>query len=138
MTERKIIIIGRHDLTDRQKALLRTAFGDYTIVGKIHTVDPNDNSIIEALNKADAVVVQALPIDVLAKLNAKVKTPIYMFKIVPLGVLKTKEAVEVAKKEGADIVNIDPRTGNARVAMTVSLDLVEEVKVVTKPVVTLD
>ncbi len=138
MTERNLIIIGRHELTDRQRKLLEIAFGEYNIIGRVHTVDPEDKTLIEALNKSDGIIIQALPIDVLAKLTKKVSKPIYMFNIVPIGVLKTKEAIETAKKEGADIINIDPRSGNARVALTVSLELVETVTVKTKTVATLD
>ncbi len=138
MTDTRIIIIGRHNLTDRQKKILEKAFGSYTITGKIHTVNPDDKAVIEQLKKADAIIIQTLPIDVLAKLKELLGNKLYIFKILPIGVVSSDEALNIAKEGGCDIVNIDPRTGNARVSITVGLDRITEVVYKTKRVVTLE
>jgi len=133
-----LVIIGRHSLTSKQEELLKKAFGEYNVIGRIATLDLSNETQVAMLRSADAVVIQTLPVDLIAQVLKVTDKPVYIFDIKALGVVTSKEAIEEAVRSGADIVNIDPRTGNARVAMTVSLSRIKKVEIIKEVVATVE
>lgn len=131
----KLLLIGRHSLTEKQKLLLEKVFGKYDII-QIATVDPTD-PIKSLPSSFDAIVIQALPIDLLAKLM-KCNKPIYQFKIIAVDLVNSEEkAKQIAKEKDADIILHDPKTGNYRVSKTIALQRIKKIIIETEDVATI-
>lgn len=135
---KKIILIGRHDLTDKQKLLLDKYFGEWSIDLKLQQVDPANPLKDIDQSRFEAVVVQVLPVDILAKLLRVSRLPVFLFKVEAVAVVSDEREVEdLSRKHDADIVNYDPRSGNYRVAKTVALQRLLRIDIVTEDVATI-
>ena len=137
---KRILVIGRHSLTNRQKKLLEKAFGKFQIVASVATVNPNNPmSTLANYPSYDAILVQTLPLSILALLVRDSKKPIYMFEIEAVDVVTSQNVAEqVAKDNDADIITPDPRTGNFRVAKTTKLMYVSAIRIETQTIATLE
>ena len=133
----RYIVVGRHKFTSVQVRLLEKA-GLTDEVGRIAQVeDPVD--VIKRARElgADAIVVQALPMHLLAQLlqaATRAGIPVYGFKIQPVAMVGIDEECPAE----ADVEIPNPRAGNKRCNKTVALERLIRVLIETQPVVTVE
>ena len=137
----RYLVVGRHRFTDRQLRLLEKA-GLTEEVKRIATVEDPVDVVLQAVELGvDAIVVQSLPMELLARLVDAADSefiPVYTFKIEAIATASNmEEAEEIARREKADIILPDPRSGNIRVSKTVALQRVLRIVVETREVATL-
>ena len=118
--------------------LLDKYFGEWSIDLKLQQVDPANPLKDIDQSRFEAVVVQVLPVDILAKLLRVSRLPVFLFKVEAVAVVSDEREVEdLSRKHDADIVNYDPRSGNYRVAKTVALQRLLRIDIVTEDVATI-
>jgi len=134
----RYLVVGRHNFTPVQVKLLE-AVGLIEEVARVEQVD-NAGAVISMAKEvgAEAIVVQALPMHLLAQLlQAAIRAdiPVYGFRIETVGLYQTREeAEEVAKRVGADIL-LPSREGTWRVARTAALQQLKRIIVEAEDVV---
>jgi len=131
---KSFITIGRHRFTERQLQLLQKA-GLKEEIERIQQVNSVDEVVQKAAQRGAAIVVQALPLPLLAQLLAaanKANVPVYGFRIEALATLSVYSKCPSV----ADIEIPDPRSGNKRCSMTVALQKLKQIVVEAEDVVT--
>ena len=137
---RRFITIGRHAYTPAQARLLSIA-GLGPEVGRIaHLRDPREAVEMASQKGAQAIVVQALPLPLLAQLLSLARragVEVYGFRVEAVGLYPTREAAEeAASRLGADIVS-PSREGSWRVARTAALQRLKRIVVEAEDVAVL-
>lgn len=121
----KFVTIGRHEWTDKQKQLLEAA-GLTEEVARIAQLQGIEHlvSVIDE-HQPDAIVIQALPLHLIAQILQYIKLPVYNFKIEAVA---TKKLDEECPSE-ADIEIVDRRSGTKRCSKTVAIQRLKKVVV---------
>ena len=130
----RYIVIGRHKFTPVQTRLLEKA-GLKEEIERIQMLENINEVVQKAAQNNAAIVVQALPMHILAQLlNAanREAVPVYAFKI---------EAVATVPLDSncpndCDIEVPDPRSGNKRCSRTAALQRLRRIVVEAEDVVT--
>lgn len=129
----KYVVVGRHKFTSRQEKLLEEA-GFTVQTARIEQMQSPQEVVEKAKETgASAIVVQALPMHLLAQLlqhASRAGMSVYSFRIEAVATINSEEeARKIAEETGADIVLPDPRSGNYRVSKTVALQKVKRIVV---------
>lgn len=129
------ITVGRHKYTPAQKTLLERA-GLTEEVGRIQHVDNPTEVTSRAKELGAAIVIQALPIPVLASLLQAAKragVQVYGFRLKPVGLFKSRDEAVVS---GGDVI-VPSREGTFRVMKTSALQRLIKVEIVAEDVVSI-
>ena len=130
----KYIVIGRHRFTPVQEELLRKA-GLVEEVARIQQLEDINAVVQRAAQESAAIVVQALPMHLLAQLLSaanRAGVSVYAFKIEAVATVPMNEECPAE----ADVVIPDPRSGNKRCSRTVALQRLKRIVVEAEDVVT--
>ena len=130
----KFITIGRHKYTPKQEELLRRA-GLTQEIERIAQVNNVNDVVTKARELGAAIVVQALPMHILAQLLTVAQrnnVPVYAFRIQALDTVPLDESCP----SEADIEVPDPRSGNKRCSKTAALQRLKRIVVEAEDVAT--
>ena len=130
----RFITIGRHEYTPLQRKLLEKT-GLTEEVKRVVQVDDVREVVGEAEKLGAVIVIQALPMHVLAQLlqaASRAGIPVYSFRI---EAITTVGINETCPKE-CDIEISDPRSGNKRCSRTAALQRLKRIVVDTEDVAT--
>ena len=132
----RYVVVGRHDFTPPQRRLLVKA-GLTEEAGRIPQINtPSEPVVVAKNNNAEAIVIQALPMHLLAALLPtanKFNIKVYGFKVEAVATVPADQPCP----EEADIEVVDQRSGNKRCSKTVSLQLLKRIIVDAEDVATL-
>jgi len=128
----RFLLVGRHNLTERQKELLKKV-GLEKMVTRIETVNNPIQVVAEAKRTgAEAIVVQGLPMHIMASIinsASREGMPVLAFEMEQVGLVSNESEIP----ENAEVV-LPSREGTIRILRTARLVMLKRV-VIEKEVV---